>query len=62
MSTHEYNETMLERLYLGHTHTHTHTHIHKSARMRLRVLGTLFGRHDDSQYYRTAREEARGAE
>ena len=30
-----------------------------NARMRLRVLGTLFGRRDDSQYNRTAREEAR---
>ena len=30
-----------------------------NARMRLRVLGTLFGRRDDSQYNRTSREEAR---
>ena len=30
-----------------------------NARMRLRVLGTLFGRRDDSQYNRAAREEAR---
>ena len=30
-----------------------------NARMRLRVLGTLFGRRDDSQYHRTDREEAR---
>ena len=30
-----------------------------NARMRLRVLGTLFGRRDDSQYNRASREEAR---
>ena len=30
-----------------------------NARMRLRVLGTLFGRHADSQYNRASREEAR---
>ena len=30
-----------------------------NARMRLRVLGTFFGRRDDSQYHRTDREEAR---
>ena len=30
-----------------------------NARMRLRVLGTLFGRRADSQYNRASREEAR---
>ena len=32
--------------------------VRANARMKLRVLGTLLGRRDNSQFYRASREEA----
>ena len=38
---------------------HGNRDVRANARMTLRVLGTLLGRRDDSQFYRASREEAR---